>query len=101
LTHILDRGHDDDELFDLIDTELEDKFIIRFKGNRNSAVQTFEENKQKEQFVKWGQAHLANRVEKTYEKACFTTLTQIFHFILIKFEIPITNICLHQSIFTP
>ena len=72
LTHIFDRGHDDDELFDLIDTELGDKFVIRLKGNRNSSVQAFDEKKQKEMFVKWGNVHFANRVEKTYEKVCFT-----------------------------
>lgn len=71
LTHIFDRGHDDDELFDLIDTELGDKFAIRLKGNRNSPVQAFDEKKQKEMFVKWGEVRFAHRTEKTYEKVCF------------------------------
>jgi Transposase DDE domain len=71
LTHIFDRGHDDDELFDLIDTELGDKFVIRLKGNRNSPVQAFDEKKQKEVFVKWAEARFANRMEKSYEKVCF------------------------------
>ena len=71
LTHILDRGHDDEELFELIDVELNDKFTIRLKGNRNSSVQTFDIAKQKEQFLKWGIVHMANRAEKTYEKVCF------------------------------
>ena len=71
LTHIFDRGHDDDELFDLIDDELGDKFVIRLKGNRNSSVQTFDEKKQKEVFVKWGDVRFAHRVEKNYEKVCF------------------------------
>jgi hypothetical protein len=71
LTHIFDRGHDDDELFDLIDTELGDKFIIRLKGNRNSSVQAFDEKKQKDMPIKWGNAQFANRLEKTYEKVCF------------------------------
>jgi hypothetical protein len=86
LTHILDRGHDDDELFDLIDSELEDKFIIRFKGNRNSAVQTFDENKQKEQFVKWGHVHLTNRVEKTYEKVCFTKKVYVKPYAIFEWD---------------
>lgn len=72
LTHIFDRGHDDDELFDLIDTELGDKFVIRLKGNRNSPVQAFDAKKQKEMFVKWGEVHFAHRAEKSYEKVCFT-----------------------------
>ena len=71
LTHILDRGHDDEELFDLIDNELGDKFVIRLKGNRNSSVEAFDEKKQKDMPIKWGIVQFAHRIEKTYEKVCF------------------------------
>jgi Transposase DDE domain len=71
LTHILDRGHDDAELFDRIDTELPDKFVIRVKGSRNSTVRAFHEVKQKEMFVKLGVVSFAHRAEKTYEKVGF------------------------------
>lgn len=71
LTHILDRGHDDAALFELIDGELQDKFVIRMKGSRNSTIQAFHETKQKEMFVKMGVVSFAHRAEKTYEKVCF------------------------------
>ena len=70
LTHILDRGHDDEALFDLIDRELGDKFVIRLKSNRNSALGTFDAKKQKEVFIKWGIAKMAHREEKQYERLC-------------------------------
>jgi hypothetical protein len=66
LTHILDRGHDDAALFELIDQELKDKLVIRIKGSRNSSVQAFNEVKQKEMFVKLGVVKFAHRAEKTY-----------------------------------
>ena len=34
LTHVLDRGFDDGSLFDFIDNELKDKFVIRLKLSR-------------------------------------------------------------------
>ena len=36
LTHVLDRGFDDESLFDFIDEELNDKFVIRLKISRLS-----------------------------------------------------------------
>jgi hypothetical protein len=71
LTPILDRGHDDAALFELIDGELKDKFVIRMKGSRNSTVQAFNEAKQKDMFVKMGIVAFAHRAEKTYEKVGF------------------------------
>lgn len=38
LTHILDRGHDDNGLFAFIDQELGDKFVVRLKSSRNSGI---------------------------------------------------------------
>ncbi|MEY4938251.1 MAG: hypothetical protein RIS64_4612 [Bacteroidota bacterium] len=92
LTHIFDRGHDDDELFDLIDTELGDKFVIRLKGNRNSSVQAFNEKKQKEMFVKWGEVHFAHRTEKSYEKVCFTKKVYVKPTAIFEWDtLPIKN----------
>jgi hypothetical protein len=71
LTPILDRGHDDAALFELMDGELKDKFVIRMKGSRNSTVQAFNEAKQKDMFVKMGIVAFAHRAEKTYEKVGF------------------------------
>ncbi len=70
LNHILDRGHDDNELFKFID-DLGDKFTIRLKNNRNSPFQTFDEKTQKEKFLKWSEIDLGNRAEKCYEKVAF------------------------------
>jgi hypothetical protein len=36
LTHVLDRGFDDESLFDFIDSELNDRFVIRLKISRVS-----------------------------------------------------------------
>jgi Transposase DDE domain len=70
LNHILDRGHDDNELFKFID-DLGDKFTIRLKNNRNSPFQTLDEKTQKEKFLKWSEIDLGNRAEKCYEKVAF------------------------------
>jgi len=34
LTHVIDRGADDSDLFTFIDKELQDKFVIRLKSSR-------------------------------------------------------------------
>lgn len=92
LNHIFDRGHDDEELFDLIDTELGDKFTIRLKGNRNSPVQVFDEKKQKEVFLKWGEVRFANRAEKSYEKVCFTKKVYVKPTAIFEWDtIPVKN----------
>lgn len=70
INHILDRGHDDNELFDFID-DLGDKFTIRLKNNRNSPFHSFDEKEQKDKALKWSEINLTNRSEKTYEKVCF------------------------------
>ena len=36
LTHVLDRGFDDESLFDFIDSTLDDRFVIRLKVARVS-----------------------------------------------------------------
>lgn len=48
LIHIIERGFDDQDYFCLIDKELEDKFIIRLKLNRNSGFKKWEDIKGKE-----------------------------------------------------
>ena len=40
IRHVLDREHDDNDLFIYIDQELQDQFIIRMKLSRNSAATT-------------------------------------------------------------
>lgn len=70
LSHILDRGHDDNALFEFID-DLGDKFVIRLKSNRNSPYHVFDEKTQKDKALKWSEMDLGHRAEKRYEKVCF------------------------------
>jgi hypothetical protein len=92
LTHILDRGHDDASLFELIDGELQDKFVIRMKGSRNSTVQAFNETKQKEMFVKMGVVSFAHRAEKTYEKVHFNKKVYVKPHAIFEWD----TICIHN-----
>jgi Transposase DDE domain len=92
LTHILDRGHDDASLFELIDGELHDKFVIRMKGSRNSTVQAFNETKQKEMFVKMGVVSFAHRAEKTYEKVHFNKKVYVKPHAIFEWD----TICIHN-----
>ena len=64
--HLLDRGHDDQELFNFID-ELDSTFIVRAKSNRNSNEFLLDE-KGKPQAVKLINATLEHTQERILEK---------------------------------
>jgi len=67
LIHIIDRGEDDQNVFDYIDQDLGDKFAIRLKLNRNSTVKTWSEEKGKEVAVKIAQKTMKSNFEQTYK----------------------------------
>ncbi len=67
LIHLIDRGEDDNAVFEFIDQELEDSFVIRLKLNRNSDVKRWSEEKQKEVAVKIADKTFANSFEQRYE----------------------------------
>jgi len=69
IIHVLDRGFDDVELFDYID-DLGDKYVIRFKSNRNSNEKVLNE-KEKEVFLKLSDKHFENQSQKRYNKVMF------------------------------
>ena len=60
ITHILDSGFDNENLFNYIDKELKDKFVIRLKLSRNSNEIYLDENS-KEKHVKIKTVKLANK----------------------------------------
>ena len=64
--HLLDRGHDDQALFEFID-DLESSFIVRVKSNRNSNEFILDQ-KGKPQFVKLVNATLEQTQERVLEK---------------------------------
>jgi hypothetical protein len=64
--HLLDRGHDDQELFNFID-ELDSTFIVRAKSNRNSNKFLLDE-KGKPQAVKLINATLEHTQERILEQ---------------------------------
>lgn len=67
LTHLIDREADDQEYFAFLEEELQDKFVVRLKINRNSDVQTWDDKKQKEVAVKLVKKPLAKSFERIYE----------------------------------
>lgn len=67
LIHVIDRGEDDQNVFDYIDQELEDKFVIRLKLNRNSEVKTWSEEKGKEVAVKIAQKTMESTFKQQYK----------------------------------
>lgn len=67
LIHLIDRGEDDNDVFDFIDNELEDKFTIRLKLNRNSDVKAWSEEKGKEVPMKIAKKTFAHSFEQRYE----------------------------------
>lgn len=67
LVHIIDRGEDDQNVFDYIDQELDDKFAIRLKLSRNSTVKTWSEEKGKEVAVKIAQKTMKSNFEQIYK----------------------------------
>jgi len=60
ITHILDSGFDNENLFNYIDKELKDKFVIRLKLSRNSNEIYLDENS-KEKHVKIKTVKFANK----------------------------------------
>ena len=67
LIHIIDRGEDDQKVFDYIDQDLGDKFAIRLKLNRNSTVKTWSKKEGKEVAVKIAQKRMKSNFEQTYK----------------------------------
>lgn len=67
LIHIIDRGEDDQKVFDYIDQDLGDKFAIRLKLNRNSSVKMWSKEKGKEVAVKIAQKTMASSFAQEYK----------------------------------
>ena len=68
ITHLFDREADDTEYFELIDKELEDLFIFRLKTNRNSDVEYWDAEKQKQRFLKLHLKSLENQFTFVFQK---------------------------------
>jgi hypothetical protein len=73
ITHIFDRGFDDTEIFELIDS-LGDNFVIRSKSNRNSNEKKLNE-KGNEVFLKLVKKGFANKKEVHFNKIRFKNNT--------------------------
>jgi len=73
IIHVLDRGFDSEEIFELIE-ELGDKFVIRFKSNRTSNEKLEDENG-KEYKLKLQAKTFENEQELKYEKVMFKKKT--------------------------
>jgi len=69
IIHVLDRGYDSVEIFKFIES-LGDKYVIRFKSNRNSNEKVINE-KGKESFLKLVNKEFANKKEVIYSKVGF------------------------------
>lgn len=67
LVHVIDREEDDQKVFDYIEEELRDKFVIRLKLNRNSSVKTRSEEKGKEVAVKIAQKTMGSNFDQQYK----------------------------------
>lgn len=67
LIHLIDRGEDDNDIFDFIHNELHESFVIRLKLNRNSDVKIWSEEKGKEIPLKIAKKTFANSFEQRYE----------------------------------
>ncbi len=65
--HLFDREADDQEYFEFVDKQLEDKFVFRLKLNRNSDVKTWDAKKQKEVAVKLVKKPLDHCFTQHYE----------------------------------
>ena len=68
ITHLFDREADDTEYFELIDKELEDLFIFRLKTNRNSDVEYWDAEKEKQRFLKLHLKPLENQFTFVFQK---------------------------------
>ena len=67
LTHVLDRGFDDESLFDFIDSELNDNLVIRLKVSRVSE-ETEIDNDGKERRIKLINQNFPDTDERHYQK---------------------------------
>jgi hypothetical protein len=67
LTHVLDRGFDDESLFDFIDQELHDKFVIRGKISRVSEEKEID-SEGKERRIKLIKQESPYKDERHYQK---------------------------------
>lgn len=68
LIHNMDRGFDDQDYFRLIDKELDDKFVIRLKLNRNSGLQKWDKQKEKEVNQKLKETHFSAGFKQVIDK---------------------------------
>jgi len=75
ITHLLDRGYDSEEIMELIDN-LGDRFVIRFKKNRNSTEKVLND-KGNEVYVKLAEKTYEERYELRYEKILFNQKTYL------------------------
>ena len=67
VTHVLDRGFDDFKIFEYIQEELNDKFIIRLKSNRNSN----EKDEETKKYKKLKNKTYKNSFKKYYDNLTF------------------------------
>ena len=67
ITHILDSGFDNQDVFAYIDQELQDEFVIRLKLSRNSNETYFDED-YNERYVKIKEAKLAHKRRFSIQK---------------------------------
>lgn len=67
LIHIIDRGEDDQKVFDYIDQDLKDKFIIRLKLNRNSSIHLWSDEKNKEIPLKISKKEFKSNFTQIYD----------------------------------
>lgn len=67
LLHIIDRGEDDNGIFDFIANTLGDRLVIRMKLSRNSGLQAWCGETQRGVSLKIAKTHFANGFEQRYE----------------------------------
>ena len=77
LIHNLDRGFDDQDYFKFIDKDLEDRFVIRLKLNRNSGLQKWDEQRQKEVNQKLKETEFEEKFKQTIDK--FSWGKKVYH----------------------
>jgi len=67
LIHLMDRGEDDNDVFDFIHNGLRDNFVIRLKLNRNSDVKAWSGEKGREVPLKIAKKAFSHTFEQRYE----------------------------------
>jgi len=82
--HVLDREFDDQDCFKLIDKELEDRFVVRLKMNRNASLQKWDDKKQKQVSLKLKEAPFAHHFEQVFAK--FSWGKRVYHQVRAYFE---------------